>query len=662
IFMYSLSLQFACLAVTFGLSSAQSWHNLGRNVCSNPERVPFNRRVLKFKSVPHQQYTYFGGWQTKYRQEPVWETEVAYRFEPKYSCCSGYEGSIYDCKPVCTKKCPANGFCVAPYQCGCNQGYGGSECQPLCPSACGKNEFCERPWVCSCQRGYHRSSPHESCLPVCADGCGDHGFCAGPGKCECEPLYEKLANGTACLPVCVPECGQNSYCQEPGMCTCSEGYKADEQGTCSPICPEDCGPNSRCTKPGICECEEGYAGDERGANCQPVCSSCPENGSCLSPNICICNPGYVLKDNRCEPHCEKDCSDFGHCVAPNQCECYAGHEETGEDKKCAPKCSKGCPNGVCYSPEMCVCNPGYLMGPNSICEPRCSLNCVHGKCTQPDTCSCDPGYRFVENSTHVCQAICESGCKNGDCMAPNVCICHVGYQPNDTNPATSVCKPQCAEGCEFGDCVAPQECHCWRGYEKTNGVCRPQTTTTTYTSTTEAATTTSESDALFANEDPHQKEVTSSTENIPRVHHSNCTGGCMCWIEYDEEGTFNTAKCAKICVDSQDHPCLNLDNCHCDPPSGQLVCKEDSSEDSSSEESHYVCKIQQHAKKAVSEAEVRDPENSTASSTKWMVIMGSFAGIILGAALAVLAAKYYRRSTSRRDFEADERIYQNDFE
>ncbi|XP_070067578.1 tenascin isoform X2 [Drosophila takahashii] len=653
-----------CLVILIVLIDFLQAH--GPNVCNKPEMVTYTRSVYKSKSVPYQKHSFWSGWQTKYRTEYSYQDEVAYRFEPKYSCCSGYEGSIYDCKPSCKNKCPVNGFCVAPDQCSCNGGYGGSDCQPICESPCGKNEFCERPGECSCQSGYHRSSAHENCLPVCADGCGDHGFCSEPGKCECQPSYEKLENGTDCLPVCDPKCGQNSYCQEPQLCTCLEGYKADEQGTCSPICQEDCGPNSRCSKPGFCECEQGYAGDERGANCQPVCASCPENAKCLSPSNCICNPGYVMKDNRCEPHCEEDCSDYGHCVAPNQCECYEGHEETGEDRKCAPKCSKGCPNGVCYSPEMCVCNPGYLMGPNSVCEPRCSLNCVHGKCTQPDTCSCDPGYRFEENSTHVCQAICDSGCKNGDCMAPNICICHVGYQPNDTNPATSVCKPQCAEGCEFGDCVAPQECLCWRGYEKINGVCKPQTTTSTSTSTTEAAKTSSESDALIANDDQQQRttpktEVTSSTE-VLRVHHSNCTGGCYCWIEYDEEGTFNTAKCAKICVDPQDQPCLNLDNCHCDPPSGQLVCKEDSSEDGSSEESHFVCKIQQQGKKARSEAEVRVPENSTASSTKWMVIMGSFAGIILGAALAVVAAKYYRRSTSRRDYEADERIYETEFE
>jgi len=134
----------------------------------------------------------------------------------------------------------------------------------------------------------------------------------------------------------------------------------------------------------------------------------------------------------------------------------------------------------------------------------------------------------------------------------------------------------------------------------------------------------------------------------------------MCWIEYDEEGTFNTAKCAKICVDPEDEPCLNLDNCHCDLPSGQLVCKEDSSEDSSSEETHYICKMQQ-LKKARSEAEVRAHE-STKSSTKVMVILGSCAGIILGAAIAVIATKYYRRSASRRSYEADEAIYANDFE
>ncbi|XP_043949942.1 multiple epidermal growth factor-like domains protein 10 isoform X2 [Drosophila biarmipes] len=644
--MYSFSLLFVCLAATICLS-------LGL-ICSNQQRVTYMAKVPTFKSVPYQQYSYFKGWETKYRRETVWEDRVAYRYEPKYSCCAGYEGSIYDCKPVCKNKCPTNGFCASPDHCICKLGYAGPACEPVCTSGCGKNEICERPAVCSCQSGYHRDSTLGHCLPICPGGCGDHSFCSEPAKCECEPLYKTMGNATDCRPVCSPECGQNSFCQEPNLCTCLEGYKADERGICSPICQEECGPNSRCLKPGVCECEDGHVGDERGANCQPECSSCPENGSCLSPNVCTCNPGYVMKDNRCEPHCEEDCSDYGHCVAPNKCECYPGHEKSTVDMKCAPKCTNGCPNGFCFSPEKCVCNNGYLMGPNNTCEPQCSLNCVHGQCTHPEACTCDTGYRFKENSAHVCEAICESGCKNGDCMAPNICICHEGYEPSDINPSTSVCKPQCAEGCEFGECVAPHECKCWPGYEKVNGVCRPQETTSLPTDTT-------------ATDGSTPVDLTTTTETdlraptkVLQVHYSNCTGGCMCWIEYDEEGALNTAKCAKICVDPEDEPCLNLDNCHCALPTGQLVCKEGGSEDSSLEETHYLCKMQQ-LKKARPEAEVRVRE-STGSVTKLMVILGSCAGIILGAAIAVMATKYYIRSTSRRIYVADEAICENDFE
>ncbi|EDV58603.2 uncharacterized protein Dere_GG10166 [Drosophila erecta] len=627
--MYYFSLHFVCLALSLGTSLAWLLH--GPNVCSQPKRVQYTHKVLKSKWVPYQLPTSFHSWVTRYRPKFAYEDETAYRTELINTCCDGYEGSIENCKPVCTQKCPAHGFCSSPNVCSCNTGYGGYDCHPICPAKCGKHEFCDQPGVCSCQNGYKRTSPSGNCLPVCQEKCGPHSFCAEPGKCECESGYQKQENGTACL------------------CTCLDGYKADSKGNCLPFCQKHCGQNSRCVKPDVCECENGHTGDEAGTNCQPVCSPLPENGICSSPGVWTCKPGYVTRDDddRCQPHCEENCSDYEQCVAPNQCECISGYESTGADNKCEPKCSKECANGFCSSPEKCVCNIGYLMGPNEVCEPQCSLVCIHGKCTSPETCSCDPGYRFRDNSQHICDPICESGCSNGDCVAPNICICHVGYQPNDTNPVTSMCQPVC-EGCEFGDCVAPNECQCSMGYEKINDDCAPQTTTDSneYSTTTEQSQTSTTELDPYSITTPNPIETTTS-----EVHHFNCTADCMCWIEYDEMGTFNTAKCARICVDSQDKPCLNWNNCHCDLPSGQLVCQEeDSSVNYSGENSRYVCQILQ-AKKAMSEAAARIPER-TESSPNWMVIMGSVAGMILGVAAAIVGTKYYRR--------ANRRIYEND--
>ncbi|XP_043861573.1 protein draper-like isoform X2 [Drosophila santomea] len=626
------------------------------NVCPRRQVVSYTRNVLRSRTVPYLTYYHWRGRETKYRTEYYTQDEIAYRTEVRHVCCDGYKGSIPNCQPVCMKKCPAHGFCSSPNTCSCHTGYGGSDCQPNCPAGCGKNEFCDQPGVCSCQNGYNRASSSDNCLPVCREECGHHSFCSEPGKCECEPGYEKMEGGTACLAVCSPKCGENARCQEPQLCTCLDGYKADANGNCLPFCQEDCGKNSRCVRPGMCECDNGYAGDEGGTNCRPECSTCPENGICMSPGVCVCKPGYVMRDDRCQPHCEENCPEYGHCVAPNQCECFSGYESPGADKKCEPKCSKGCSNGFCFSPETCVCNIGYLMGPNQVCEPQCSLNCIHGKCTSPETCSCDPGYRFQNNSHHICDPICDSGCSNGDCVAPNICICHDGYQPNNTNPVTSMCQPVC-EDCKFGDCVAPNNCQCSIGYEKVNGVCESQTTT----DSNEYSTTTEDSQTSTADLDPHSITTPNAIETpSSEVPHSNCTAGCMCWIEYDGMGTFNTAKCAKVCVDPQDQPCLDLDNCHCDLPSGQLVCQEDSSVDYSGENSRYVCHMLQ-AKKPKSEAEARIPER-TESSQKWMVIMGSCAGMILGVAVAIVGTKYYRRSTFRQNIEVEQAIYESDLE
>ncbi|EDW51713.1 GM14996 [Drosophila sechellia] len=596
------------------------------NVCSRPHVITHKKYVERSKVIPYQHRSWWSGWQTKYRTEYYTDEETAYMTVMRPRCCEGYEGSVDNCKPVCSQQCPQHGFCSSPNTCSCNTGYSGLDCHPVCPTECGKNEFCDRPGVCSCLNGYSRTSPSDNCLPVCEEECGHHSFCSEPGKCECEPGYEKLGNGTTCHPV--------------------YGYEDDSNGNCSPICQKNCGQNSRCVRPGVCECENGYTGDDGGTNCQPVCSTCPENGLCLSPGVCVCKPGYVMRNDLCQPHCE-NCSDSAHCVAPNQCECLPGFESSGADQECKPKCSKGCTNGFCFAPETCVCSIGYQMGPNQVCEPQCSLNCVHGKCTSPETCTCDPGYRFKDNSHHECDPICDSGCSNGECMAPNICICHGGYHPNSTNPVTSMCQPVC-EDCQFGDCVAPNVCECNVGYANINGVCELQTTTDSH----EYSTTTAELQTSTA-----EPEIQTPTSEVP---HINCTAGCMCWIEYDGMGTFNTAKCAKICADPQDKPCLNLDNCHCDLSSGQLVCQEDSDADYSGENSRYVCHISP-AKRARSEAEVRIPDR-TESSAKFMIIIGSCAGMILGVAATIIGTKYYRRSTSRQNFEAEQAIYECDFE
>ncbi|KAH8353777.1 hypothetical protein KR059_010801, partial [Drosophila kikkawai] len=605
-----------------------------QNVCSRNAYVTYTHSVYKSKRVPYQHHSFWGGWQTRYRTQYGWENEVDYKWDTNYFCCQGYTGSVDNCKPVCSKDCPVNGFCAAPNQCQCNEGYAGADCHPLCPGGCGKNEVCDRPSQCICQKGYERKALGDSCLPVCAEGCGNNSFCAEPAMCECLPGYAMSKESSACLPVC------------------EEGYQKDGQDQCAPFCEQECGNHSRCVRPGVCECETGYSAGSSG--CQPVCSSCPEHGSCFRPDVCICNPGYVMKGDRCDPHCAEECQDYARCVAPNVCECYPGYESTGDTGKCQPKCSKGCPNGFCFSPEKCVCLIGHLMGPDETCEPQCSLRCINGRCTEPETCSCDPGYRFKNGSQHECEAICEGGCINGDCVAPDVCLCHQGYQPEDNSSVPSVCHPpHCSGDCGFGDCVAPEECRCWPGYERTAEGCQLQTTSTS--ETTESETVSDTTDATILADTTSSK----SSADLLQLPHWNCTGGCLCWVEYDEEGTLNTAKCAKVCVDDQDKPCLNMAHCRCDLASGQLACTDDGDEEYSSEEVRYVCKVPKPKDTRVEAmAEGRDLVKTTTSAPKWLILMGWCAGIIVIAAIAVAGTKMYRKYTSRRNDESTEGIYE----
>ncbi|KAH8251424.1 hypothetical protein KR032_011447 [Drosophila birchii] len=628
------------------VAHSEGFQSYRRNVCRHTALVTYTHEVYKSKQVPYQEHNFWRGWQTKYRTEYGWENEVDYRVETKLSCCQGYKGSVENCQPVCSADCSPNSFCAAPNQCQCNDGYGGADCHPVCPAGCGKNEVCNSPNKCICQKGYERTAPALSCLPVCAEGCVEHSFCAEPAKCECLPGYNASKEGSACQPVCEPACGPNTHCQKPNVCACVEGYQADGQGHCSPVCEPACGNHSQCVRPGVCECEAGYSLESSG--CQPVCSSCPEHSSCLRPEVCICDPGYVMKGDRCEPRCTHECPDYARCVAPNKCECYPGYESTEDDDKCRPKCSTGCPNGFCFSPEKCVCNIGHLMGPDETCEPQCSLRCINGRCTEPETCSCNPGYRFKDGSQHECEAICERGCRNGDCVAPEVCLCHQGYQPEGNSSVTSVCQPPyCSTGCGFGVCVAPEECQCLTGYELTAEGCQLMTSSTieTYTDTTDPEAYSDTTTVI----DLSSTKIFADLLQRPTW---NCTDECLCWVEYDEEGTLNTAKCAKVCVDDQDKPCLNMAHCRCDLESGQLACTEDGDEDYSSEETRYVCKVPKPKDtKAESIVEAIEFLTTTTAAPKWMIVTGWFAGIIVIAAIAVIATRMYRNSTFRRNDE-----------
>ncbi|KAH8287806.1 hypothetical protein KR018_000348 [Drosophila ironensis] len=630
------------------------------------------------RRVPYQETTWFGGTRTRYMTQYYWEDKVAQRLVTKYSCCSGYKDFLGTCVPVCTNGCPSNKHCTFPEICSCLRGYEGADCHPVCPGGCSTNEICDRPSHCTCREGY-KADPIYGCQPQCPTGCGDHSHCTEPGKCECMTGYAQPENSTACQPTCDPACGPNSHCQDVNVCACAEGYLLDERGQCTPFCGKGCDLHSTCVRPDECACDNGYASGN--GECQPICSmGCPDHSRCLSPERCVCDPGYLMKNGHCEPICSPECSDRAQCVAPGVCECYAGYERLdngtegadGTEQQCMPKCSQGCPDGFCFAPEVCVCNIGYLMGLGNTCEPQCSLYCEHGRCTQPETCTCDPGFRFQEGSQHICEAICEAGCSNGDCVAPEVCICHGGYQPEDSNStnakclpvcqekcvngtcsapdqcsclqgytkandSASVCKPNCSSNCDFGDCVAPEQCQCWADFQMTDGGCQPMAVSTT---TEQYFNTTS-----FVRRD-------TASADFLQLQSSNCSKVCSCWVEYDEAGITNNAKCIRNCADTEDQPCRDLGKCDCEQSSGQLICTNDGEDNYSSEETRYVCRVLEPViVNVVEKLSVRT------ALPRWMKVSLVGCGFILLVAAAVAGYAFYRRRRVRPVDPINEAIY-----
>lgn len=103
-----------------------------------------------------------------------------------------------------------------------------------------------------------------------------------------------------------------------------------------------------------------------------------------------------------------------------------------------------------------------------------------------------------------------------------------------------------------------------------------------------------------------------------------------------------------------------MGHCRCDLPSGQLTCSDDGDEDYSSEETRYVCKVPKPKDpRAQARAEDSDLIKTSKSAPKWLILMGWCAGIVVIVAIAVAATNIYRKSSSRRNDEITETIYEN---
>ncbi|XP_037957736.1 neurogenic locus notch homolog protein 1 [Teleopsis dalmanni] len=176
--------------------------------------------------------------------------------------------------------------------------------------------------------------------------------------------------------VCRPVCNncRNGFCVAPGDCKCFENYVKSDNDDCVFTCPLGC-LNGQCYLDGRCVCNPGYTLDETRKFCRPICSGdCGQNPkhNCTEPEVCSCRNDFQLTSNGCKPICDPDCGVGGYCVEhenENACKCEPGYRI--KDKTCQSDCYQKCDNGICFSPNRCICKPGFSFHERStICVPN----------------------------------------------------------------------------------------------------------------------------------------------------------------------------------------------------------------------------------------------------------------------------------------------------
>lgn len=247
-----------------------------------------------------------------------------------------------------------HGTCVKPWDCLCNEGWGGLFCNQdlnYCTNhkPCRNNGTCfntgQGSYTCSCPPGFHGTDcehaligfnkPPTSCLED--SPCKNGGTCLDNGQCSCPPRY----SGVQCE-MRLSECALNP-CKNGG--TCSEqigsGYKCScIKGFTGVNCEtniNDCKPDA-CLNGGTCvdlidnykcACIPGFVGDF----CEQIVDycimkPCANGGTChrlTNDYKCVCRSGFTGKDcseqlNECASN---PCLNGGTCVdvSPSEYEC-----------------------------------------------------------------------------------------------------------------------------------------------------------------------------------------------------------------------------------------------------------------------------------------------------------------------------------------------------
>eukprot|EP00981_Chlorochromonas_danica_P005114 scaffold1035_cov192-Ochromonas_danica.AAC.9 len=450
-------------------------------------------------------------------------------------CPSGWHG--IDCTiPVCSTPCGNNSVCVAPNTCSCKPGYNGTECnKPLCQQRCHNGGFCSAPDTCTCQTGWFDAN---CTTPVCSQTCGNGGNCTAPNKCACPEEW----TGKDCrTPVCKQTCHNNGYCVAPNTCACSPQWTNYD---CSaPVCHQgyfDPYPGSTTTTTGSTYFSVNFAA-------YPTYKNCDMQTWCNDTNEFECDQSDMSYDVIRVPSGPYYRKITGRKTAPTQCypryspftpytsnstnawrgyfiptNGHTGPWTYSPDRQVAYvnwlNQSQGryvCANGgVCVSPEICACAPGWSGSPweFGVCILEFDRNCttsskeydlhsdeyhvyvqdtdisyrprityddlrVHsrgrwkqstgkcvdqvvrgcfnnGTCIAPNTCRCATGWKGSDCSVPICKQTCYH---HGNCTNPNVCTCEKGWSGVDCS------IPICAQECQNkGVCVAPDTCQCYQ--------------------------------------------------------------------------------------------------------------------------------------------------------------------------------------------------------
>ncbi|KAJ7326013.1 Multiple epidermal growth factor-like domains protein 8 [Desmophyllum pertusum] len=166
------------------------------------------------------------------------------------------------------------------------------------------------------------------------------------------------------------------------------------------------------------------------ASCMGSCLGNNRCSNCMSSYSCgWCGKQGISGEGQCFEgglH-ENECLNGRHtCNTTTQvcvdlpeafkCVCKQGYNDTGHPGICVPVCSKGCLQGRCVLPDVCVCNFGWT---SANCSVKCLCN-EHGQCaneTHLDVCH-DCHNHTVGQSCEFCEALYVGDSRNnGTCVS-----------------------------------------------------------------------------------------------------------------------------------------------------------------------------------------------------------------------------------------------------